>query len=240
MSTFLRTAKSASDWTNSELSAYNIAFDDMSPNDFFPPFEPSVDHLDPAILSSPPGDTNSAISDAAASYLGYLSLVTRATDHNFVVDFAAETLKLLGFNEPCTTVVTRYSVPLSICGEENHVAQADVSLIHNNPNVVLMVLVQDKSTPSNRCNAGAQVVAAACITINGTVPTFYLVPVTTELGTAVATGRYPNSPTVVSKCAIAAAHVGMKDIEYRRIAFKRLLAFKTLAKSHWLPQSERV
>jgi hypothetical protein len=75
-----------------------------------------------------------------------------------------------------------------------------------------------------------------CITMSGTRPTFYLVPVTLELSNAVAMAQYPSSETVVSKCVTVVtrrASEGMKDTQYRQLALQRLLAFKTLAKSHW-------
>jgi hypothetical protein len=124
------------------------------------------------------------------------------------------------------------------------------------------MLAEDK-TLTNRTSAVAQVIAVAivafqfnnkkrmdhgldslgamtlpCITMNGTLPTFYLVPVTTELSNAVITGQYPATQTRVLACATVPTHIlrastGMEDTEYRKLALKRFLAFKLLAKSHW-------
>jgi hypothetical protein len=135
-----------------------------------------------------------------------------------------------------------------------------VCLIHN-PTFVLLVLVKDK-TLTNRTSAVAQVIAVAiaafqfnnkmrmdhgldplgamtppCITMNGTLPTFYLVTVTTELSNAVITGQYPATQTRVLTCATVPTHIlragtGMEDMEYRKLALKRFLGFKLLAKSH--------
>jgi hypothetical protein len=224
-------------------------------------FSPTV-HIDPAILSSPPSDTSLALSDIAAEYLGYLNLAARAIQECFINDFAAETLKLLGFNERRTVVSTRYIIPLTICGEANRVAQTDVCLIHN-PTFVLLVLVAEK-TLTNRADAEPQVVAEAiaafqfnnrkrrehgldpldamtmpCIAMTGTRPTFYLVPVTIELSHAVITGQYPAHQTCVLRCGTVPtytqrASAGMEDAEYRKLALKRFLAFKTLSRSHWV------
>jgi hypothetical protein len=130
--------------------------------------------------------------------------------------------------------------------------------------MVLLVLIKDK-TLSNRTDAESQVILEAilvaafqfnnqkreerglaslvamtipCITMSGTRPTFYLVPVTQELSTAVIGGLYPATETKVLKCVTVAAHtrrvsVGMEDTGYRRLALKRLLRFRTLAKNHW-------
>ena len=77
-----------------------------------------------------------------------------------------------------------------------------------------------------------------CITMPGTTPTFYLVPVTKELSDAVITGQHPTSQTQVLSCITAATHHrrisdGMGDPDFRKIAFKRFLTFKDLAGSHW-------
>ncbi|KAK1217045.1 hypothetical protein PQX77_020319 [Marasmius sp. AFHP31] len=258
MANIPRSAKSASDWTEKELLGYNITIRSLPPNEFFTTPDPSLDHIDPAILSSPPGDASPALSDIAAEYLGYLDLAVRATQECFIHDFAAKTLRLLGFNERRTVVSSRYIMPLTICGE-NRDAEADVCLIHYSPTFVLLVLV-DNETLTNRLDAEPQVVAEAiaafqfnntkrtehgldcldamtipCITMTGTRPTFYLVPVTTELSDAVITSQYPAHQTHVLRCPTVPprASTGMEDTEYRKLALKRFLAFKTVAKSHW-------
>ncbi|KXN85097.1 hypothetical protein AN958_11701 [Leucoagaricus sp. SymC.cos] len=114
-------------------------------------------------------------------------------------------------------------------GAENRIAQTDVCLLHR-PITVLLVLIEDK-TLSNRNDAESQVIAEAiaafqfnnqkreekglasltamtipCITMSGTRPTFYLVPVTQELSTAVIGGVYPATETRVLKCVTVVAH----------------------------------
>ena len=251
---FIRSAKSGGDWTGAELLAYNIAISPTSPDVFFQPNpDPSLDHLDPAILSS-----NGSDPDVAARYLGYLDLATNATQESAIGDFAAATLRLLGFDDQqFSTVATRYIIPLTICGE-SRAAQTDVCLVYR-PTTVLLVLVEDKTL----LNAEAQMVAEAiaafqynnmkrearnqpvlgamtipCITMLGTTPTFYLVPVTQELSDAVMTGQYPPTQTRVLKCVTTAGHQrrisdGMADIAFRRLALTRFVAFKNVARSHW-------
>ncbi|KIJ91193.1 hypothetical protein K443DRAFT_29646, partial [Laccaria amethystina LaAM-08-1] len=70
-----------------------------------------------------------------------------------------------------------------------------------------------------------------CITMAGTRPTFYLVPVTRELSNAVLLGEYPLTQTRVLKCVtvgVSARHTveGMENIHYRELVFRRVLAFK--------------
>ncbi|KIJ15760.1 hypothetical protein PAXINDRAFT_176326 [Paxillus involutus ATCC 200175] len=250
MANLIRTAKSGSDWTANELLAYNITVSSVLPGQFFLTPDPSLDNIDPAILNSPPDDTNPATSRAAALYLDYLDLAARATQENFINDFAAETLKLLDFNDRGITVSTRFIIPLTTCGESNRVAQTDVCLIHT-PTFVLLALViaeaiaafqfnnrKRKDRGLNPLNA----MTIPCITMKGTRPTFYLVPVTTELSNAVITGQYPATQTQVLRCVTVArrASTGMEDTEYRKLALKRFLAFKALARSHWLRVLEGV
>ena len=85
-------------------------------SEFFPTPDSSLNLIDPAILNSPASVTDPAISDVVTEYLGYLNLAIRATQENFIDDFAAKTLELLGFNKCGTTVSTHYIVPLTICG----------------------------------------------------------------------------------------------------------------------------
>ena len=198
------------------------------------------------------------------SLLNTLATAARATQENFIDDFTAETLKLLGFNERGTTVSTRYVIPLTMCGEANRVAQTDVCLIHR-PTSILLV-----QTPSNRTNAEAQVIAESIaafqfnnrkrsergldpldamtipvITMTGTRPTSCLVPVTLESSDAVISGQHPVIQTRALRCVTVLTHlqrasIGMGNTEYRKLTLKRFLAFKTLAKSHWIPILEGV
>ena len=198
------------------------------------------------------------------SLLNTLATAARATQENFINDFTVETLKLLGFNECGTTVSTRYVIPLTMCGEANRVAQTDVCLIHR-PTSILLV-----QTPSNRTNAEAQVIAESIaafqfnnrkrsergldpldamtipvIPMTGTRPTSCLVPVTLELSDAVISGQHSVIQTRVLRCVTVLTHlqrasIGMGNTEYRKLALKRFLASKTLAKSHWMPILEGV
>ena len=257
MAQLIRSAKSGSDWTGAELLAYNISITPTPPAVFFQSStDPSLDHLDPAILTSP--DANDPnLSAATADYLGYLDLANYVTQENAIDDFSAATLRLLGFNERHATVATHYSIPLTIGGETRD-AQTDVCVIYR-PTTILLVLVEDKPFPNN-ANAEAHVVAEAiaafqfnnekraargqtamefmtipCITMSGTTPTFYLVPVTVELSNAVMTAQYPTTQTRVLKCVTVVYQRrisdGMADGEFRKLALKRFIAFKSLAKT---------
>ncbi|KAH6912326.1 hypothetical protein BKA70DRAFT_1219456 [Coprinopsis sp. MPI-PUGE-AT-0042] len=249
MAQFIRSAKSASDWTDAELLTYSITVTPTSPEEFFGNSynaDPSLEHLDPTILTSPNSEDPN-LSDAVADYLGYLDLATHPRQENVVNDFTAATLKLLGFNERHSNVATRYNIPLTHCCETRD-AQADVCLVYH-PTTVLLVCIQNMERylkPNVEAHVVAQAIAAfqfnnkkrearakpvldamtiPCISMLGTIPTFYLVPVTQELSKAVisAQSRLPTSQTRVLMCVTVAADLagwskGMADLEFRKLA----------------------
>ncbi|KAG6813623.1 hypothetical protein H0H92_009240 [Tricholoma furcatifolium] len=259
MANLNRVPKSGNDWSIADLMAYNITILPCSPDNFFTThLEQSLDHIDPAILNSVcPGDILT-LSDSAAAYLNYLHLATTHEQVSFVDNFAAETLRLLGFNEHSTIVSQNYSIPCIVSYDYTHFAETGVCLISLS-SLVLLVVIQDK-TPYNT-DADPLVAAAAiaafqdnndkremsgrlplddmtipCIAMSKTRPTFYLVPVTKELGDAVMRGQHPAHETQVLRCVTPAYPpiIGMEDKQYRKVALQRFLAFKALAKSHWM------
>ncbi|KAG2110316.1 uncharacterized protein F5147DRAFT_797075 [Suillus discolor] len=263
MANLIRSAKSSNDWTFYDLLAYNITVVPLAPEQFFPQNPgPLLEGLDPSLLNSSLDDKNFSdpnISDAVFRYLGYLGLATNPTQESFMDTFALETLHILGFSKRLW-LGTHHSIPLSICGDVCQVAQTDVCL-RDLQSTVLLVLRVDKSA-FNACQPEPEVIAGAiaayqnnnqrrllralspldamtipCITMVGTRPTFYLVPVTKALSTAVETGQYPEVQTTVMMCGTSLGHnsslsEGMETPEYRRIAFEHFLAFKALAKEH--------
>ncbi|KAG6813625.1 hypothetical protein H0H92_009242 [Tricholoma furcatifolium] len=255
-----RIPKSGNDWGDADLMAYNITVLVCSPENFFTThLEQSLDHIDPAILNSVcPGDIP-ALSDSAAAYFNHLHLATKREQFSFFDNFAAETMKLLGFNEHSTVVSQRYTIPWTISYDDTHFAETDVCLIHTSL-LVLLVVTQDK-TLTMTCDEPIVVAAAIaafqfnnqkraqlglvpldvmtipCIEMAKTRPTFYLVPVTKELSDAVIRGQYPAHETRVLRCSTPTYRpmiIGMEGKEYRKVALQRFLAFKALAKSHWM------
>ncbi|KAF6747963.1 hypothetical protein DFP72DRAFT_1015857 [Ephemerocybe angulata] len=230
---------SSVDWTYNELYACNISITPVSPADFFQPTpDPSLGHLDPSILTTHATDADDLdlnLSDATSEYLGYLDLATRGYQESATIDFAAATLRLLGFGDSTTTVATRHAIPLVICGE-TRAAQTDVCVIHRPSRTILLVLVIDRTIFGDDTAVGnveAQVVAGAiavyqfnndaraanglpvleamtvpCISMSGTKPTFYVMAVTRKLSDAVITDQYPASETRLMKCVTTPKHRG--------------------------------
>ncbi|KAI0285459.1 hypothetical protein BGY98DRAFT_946046 [Russula aff. rugulosa BPL654] len=162
----------------------------------------------------------SHLSDDTYRFLGYLDLATNTSQETAIVDFARELLRVVGFEERGRILRTRHTIPLSICGENNTVAQTDVCLMDRRSTILLVL--QDDKTIFNPSDPEPQVIAEAiaayqhnnqrrnrmglptlntmtvpCITMVGTRPTFYLVPVTRELSDAVITGQWPEVETKV-------------------------------------------
>jgi hypothetical protein len=246
MANLIRSPKSGSDWTTNELIAYNITVTTRQPREFFlrnP--EPSLVGLDPSLINSPVDAEN--VPDHTFQYLTHLDLATNAGQESLIDDFSRETLRLLGYEERGLALSTRYIIPLTICGDNCRIAQTDVCLL-DRQSMILLVLQEDKTIfnstqpePQKRQTRGLPTLDAMtipCITMVGTRPTFYLVPVTQALSIAVVTGQYPEAPTEVVKCVTFLGHnrrssEGMETPEYRRVAFQRFVAFKDLAKEYW-------
>jgi hypothetical protein len=70
------------------------------------------------------------------------------------------------------------------------------------------------------------------ITMAGTWPTFYKIPVTSALLTAVETGQYPSEPTVVERCIVpvpdpSVRPLGLQPVVNRKFLFQCFDAFKS-------------
>ena len=75
-----------------------------------------------------------------------------------------------------------------------------------------------------------------CITVEGTRPLFYKVPVTQRLSDCVTLGQFPEEQTVVTCCGPpppSEAHVGMESLDYRRTALRYYYTLRDLAEDCW-------
>lgn len=257
-------------WTAHQLATLNIAILSLPPAKFFPTPDPrllGIDRvilkstgIDPAILNALPGKASLTISVCTFEFLVWLDEATRATHETSLTSFTLKILEILEFNERPAHIRLDFNIPLTIYGKTGTGVLANLCLVHRS--FILLVVVNKKT---NGYDAESQVIAGAiaafqlnnenrknhrldpldamtipCITMIGTHPDFYLVPVTTALSDAVITGRRPATQTEVLCCPTEAiptwrAGVGMSDIRYRKLALKRFLAFKELAKRHWAP-----
>ena len=136
-----------------------------------------------------------------------------------VDDFAAHLLTLLGYVPPPKMARTRVDIPLTICGEKCH-AKTDVCIVDENN---ILLLIQEDKRHRQPQGAEPQLIAEAIatfqtnnyrrthvldqdpivhkvipgITLVGTSPIFYKIPVTSELAENVASGKFPAERTIV-------------------------------------------
>jgi len=157
MANLIRSPKSGSDWTTSELIAYNIIVTTRTPHEFFLRNPTPLVGLDPSLINSAVDAEN--VPDHTFRYLTHLDLATNAGQESLIDDFARETLRLLGFEERGLALSTRYIIPLTICGDNRRIAQTDVCLLDRR-SMILLVLQEDK-TIFNLTQPEPQVIAEA-------------------------------------------------------------------------------
>jgi hypothetical protein len=216
MANFIRSAKSGSDWTKNELLAYNIRTVPKSDTGFFGEVpEKLPENLSKEFLEYEFGEEKP---EKDEELLMYLDLASRGLE-NVVHDSVSQLLRASGYRKKGRIVITGETMNLVVCGEYR-TARTDVSIL--GPEGSTILLVQEDRRRTNFKDAESQVIAGAiaafqynnrtrrerglneidsmiipCITVKGTFPTFYLVPVTEELNTCIMGGIYPNSATEI-------------------------------------------
>ncbi|KAK0235430.1 hypothetical protein EDD85DRAFT_887982 [Armillaria nabsnona] len=234
MANLLRTAKSGSDWTTSELDAYHIEIIPVDPLDFFGVQALPPPQVDPEILEHV--EAADMIQDRNTELISLLDL------EGAVVDFAVELFRVLGYVKRDRLARTRVDLPLLICGEYCHTS-TDVCLVDCSRNDIL--LVQE----DNEAQLVAEAVAAFAqnnqsrgdvgmppldekimpgIVMLGTMPTFYKIPVSQSLLYHIRHGTYPPELTQVTCCAVPVPRPGegMKPLDNRKEIFRCYEAFK--------------
>jgi hypothetical protein len=264
MAKIIRSAKSGDKWSTSDLLAYNITIQTKKVTEFFGHELCSNDLIDPSLLSSPT-PIPAGIPDEARRFLKYLGFISYPNPaDSFLSDFAKGLLAAIHFDrQGNATIVPRHSFPLTICGYTNRKVNPDICIITNHLMPMTLLLVQRKklasgpSVPEPPLIAGAiaafqsnnesrdkmglptlDTMVIPCITVEGTRPLFYKVPVTQHLSNCVATGQFPEEQTVVTRCgppAPSEAHVGMESLDYRRTALRYYYTFCDSAKDCWAP-----
>ena len=220
MADISRTAKSGSDWTVAELRAYNITVEFQDAATFFgvnPLPQPAVagellNHL----------THHEMVDEQNYKLLQYMKLAMDPIpkSESAVDQFALHLLSLLCYVPRPRIACTQSVIPLTICGQECY-APTDVHIMGSDDTILL--LVQEDKGHLRPSNPEAQLIATAIaafqannsmrrlvlgqnplahevmpgITLAGSSPIFYKIPVTTQLAQSVEAGTYPAIPTVV-------------------------------------------
>ena len=244
MASLLRSPKSGSNWGPNELLAYNIDIQFQDAATFFgvnPLPQPAV--ADEVLTRLNADDMTN---DSNYKFVRYMDLAMDPVpaEESAVDDFAVCLLTLLGYVPRSRMTRTRADIPLTICGEQCH-TKTDVCVVEGDD---ILLLVQEDKRHKERKDPEPQLIAAAIaafqanntrrtrvlgqdaidakvmpgITMLGSSPAFYKIPVTKELAHAVALGQFPATPNVVYAHLPAVPRParrlseGMKPLDNRR------------------------
>ncbi|KAH9178552.1 hypothetical protein EDB89DRAFT_954969 [Lactarius sanguifluus] len=222
MANFLRTAKSGTCWSLLELHAYNIVIKPQDSATFF-----GVKTLPQPTVARELLDNLAAKdmkNDAHYKLLYYMDLAgdPAPREESAVVDFTTHLLTLLDYVPRTRMARTHTDIPLAICGQDLY-AKTDVCIVNSDSDDALLLIQEDKARKTRRPkDPEAQLIAGAIaafqghnyrtryykqdpivhkmipgITLLGTSPMFYKIPVTTQLAECVELGLYPSEPTIV-------------------------------------------
>lgn len=257
MANITRSSKSGSDWTPNELLAYNIRVVYQDFATFFGAQNLPDPQINNEVLIAQ--DVATVQSDDAYTFLRTMDLAmsTPPGKESAVNDFSVNLFRILrytGSRAVGRVARTRKDLLFWVCGEERH-AKADVCIMDIED---ILILVQedkrhlDGSDPEppliaqgiaafyNNNNTRVRILmldplqskVIPGITMKGTMPIFYKIPVTADLVRAVQLGEYPAQETIVY------AHIpvvprparryseGMKPLDNRRVVLACYEAFK--------------
>jgi hypothetical protein len=256
MANLIRSAKSGSEWTMNDLIAYNVTIEAQDAPTFFGQPELPQPVVHPELLTTHSVTDTIMADDESFHVLKYMDLAMNIVpgEESAVDDFAMQLLRAIGYRSRGRFLRSRKDIPLFICGVWTH-AKTDVCVMDQDD--ILLLVQEDKrhlEVGDPRPQLIAEAIAAvqmnnikretvlglpplefrqmAGITMIGTSPTFFKIPVTSQLLQAVQLGDYPVTPTVV------AMHIpniprparrlseGMRPLDNRRSILACFEAFK--------------
>ncbi|CAA7265002.1 unnamed protein product [Cyclocybe aegerita] len=232
MAQLIRSAKSGNDWTDNELFAFNISIQDVDIATFFgvPQLPPTT--VSPVILNnvhrSPPPAVISKEESRTASSSSHI-------------------LRMLDFDDNDRSIVTKRELSFTMCGSRVW-TKADIAVL-DDAEYPLMVREDKRTTVTDEPKA--QLIASAiaafvennqlrvpplaqrtlpAMTMVGSCPAFYKIPVTQSLVDALVTAQYPAESTVVQRLVPLVPNLnqyrrhGMNPLGNSRIVFQCLEA----------------
>ncbi|KAK0221372.1 hypothetical protein IW262DRAFT_1373266 [Armillaria fumosa] len=257
MANIVRSAKSGSDWTVNELLAYNINVVDEDVATFFGLPNLPAPTVDPIILNNPdkpPGP----ITRSTRLFFRYLKDTTErfppgAATKSAVDDFASYLLGMLGYDEPDRVIHQRMEIGFIMCGmrvdakpgicvldDDGYLllVQEDnrhMSVDDPEPQLIAEAIAAFYENNRHRRQIGLPTIQAkvfAGITLMGTAPRFYKIPITADLLQSIMTAQFPPQKTVVHRLIPPVPDIaqflanGMRPLENRRIILQCFEAFK--------------
>jgi hypothetical protein len=244
---------SASDWSENELTAFRIKFVSQDSATFFgidPLPDPPI-YVPDTILSTVASNKKTQDRETYR----FLSLMERAmrgpaTLESAIDDFARKVFELMHYDEPGFVLQNRLDLLFSMCGEERHV-KTNVCVMDENE--ILLVLKEDKcqlDSPDAESQLMAEAIAAfsynnsrrRCLgypeltekvmsgmTMAGSIPTFYKIPIIKDLVDCVREGDRPNEVTTCFRHVLVypdGRDSGMTPLRNRRLVLSSYEAFK--------------
>ncbi|KAI0293452.1 hypothetical protein BC826DRAFT_936201 [Russula brevipes] len=250
MANLTRSAKCGSDWTDNELCAYNITVVPQTKEQFFG----SAELPNPSITGFMEVEDRGGAEDSETrKLLHYLDLALnpKVGQESAVDNFVSKLLEKLGYDAEDRIIFIRHTLPFVICGTTS-LAQIDVCIMDDNE--ILLLLVQEDNRATSIKDPEPQVIAEAiaafalnnktqqkynlqpcnravipAMTMAGTYPTFYKIPVTTQLSQAIQQGTYPQTETRILRFSPVLPRrisLGMRPLDNRGEILTCLEAFK--------------
>jgi len=244
-----------------ELIAFNIGVSTVNIQTFFGIPNLPQTTVSPVILNNmeePIGGP--PLLKSELDFFSYLedAMAIPPEEESSVDDFVAFILRLMNYNDGRRLIRLRKELGFEMCGQRVD-AQTDVCITERSPTtgVRYLLLVQEDKRHISRDDPEQQLVAEAIaafsennkalraaglptlqsktmagITMVGSAPIFYKVPVTEELLTCLATSQYPPHHTIVQKFFPPVPNLGrlsndgMRPLVNRRIIFQCFEAFR--------------
>lgn len=248
-----RTPKSGNEWTSEDLQAYNIT---IREDDFGTFFGQPVPVLSPSELlqKENASDMDTLENNRVMTYM-YLAMDRVPNEESAVIPFLEKLFLALEYETLAKSVILSQQMPFFACRASRN-STADLCI--TDMSEVLLIAQEDKRHIPDAHDPEPQLIAQAIatfqfnnfkrtrvldepplsskviagITMLGTSPTFFKIPITQALVSAVELGDYPTEPTVVSmhtpeipRPSCRAAE-GMVPLDNREIIFACFEAFK--------------
>ncbi|KAH9025235.1 hypothetical protein EDB85DRAFT_2092967 [Lactarius pseudohatsudake] len=241
-----RPAISGYQWDRDTLEAYNIHIHHQDSAAFFGADvnELPLPDIDEELLTELEAQDMEGLPNR--EFINLLDLVMEAFEESYVDDFGALLLRRLGYPEDGRVIHTRASnIRLEISGRRKY-AQPNICIVdRSHHNCLLLVQENKRFRPGNQAAPQAQLIAEAiaafthnnhllenagletleehmfpAITLVGTTPAFYRIPVTSDLCRDVNDGVYPDITNVFAHAPLS--HLPGDPIEHYNEGMKPL------------------